>query len=35
MIERIEKEWFELRVGFEVYWVVVVGRGFAAECAKA
>jgi len=35
MIERIAKAWFEIRVGSEVYWVVVVVGGSAAKCAEA
>jgi len=35
MIDRIAKAWVEVRVGSEVYWVIVVGRGSTTECEEA
>ena len=35
MIDTIAKAWFKVRVGSEVYWVIIGGKGSAAECVEA
>jgi len=35
MRDRIVKAWFRVRVGYEEYWVIVVGRGSTGECVEA